>query len=226
MDLYFVSCTRGAKEPTLLHCTLVKHGITSFRFFEHNTRGLPACYNEVLAERAGRNEVIVFAHDDILIGDISLREKITGEIEDGAAIVGVAGSSVFIVSPPDRITLWRHPDKRHNSGSCEFIYPGNDGIAHYVPNPYGETPRRCVVLDGMLMAVAANRIGDIRFDERFEFHFYDLDFCLSAHRAGLKLITTNLYTSHASKGDFGGPTFQKTQAIFREKWAGFDRIEC
>jgi hypothetical protein len=47
MDLYFVSCTRGAKEPTLLHCTLVKHGITSFRFFEHNTRGLPACYNEV-----------------------------------------------------------------------------------------------------------------------------------------------------------------------------------
>jgi protein O-GlcNAc transferase len=225
VDLHFVSCTRGTKEATLLHRTLVKHGITSFRFFEHNRRGLPACYNEVLDERAGRNEIIVFAHDDVLIGDISLREKIDGEISDGAAIVGVAGSSAFVVSPPDRITLWLSREKRHNSGSCEHIYPGIDGIAHYVPNVYGETPRRCVVLDGMLLGVAADRIGDIRFDECLEFHFYDLDFCLSAHRVGLKLTTT-IYTSHASKGDFGGPTFLKAQEIFRRKWAGFDRIEC
>ena len=220
LDLYFVSCTRGAKEGTFLYRSLVKHNISTYQFFENNTAGLPSCHNRVLDARAGRKEIIVFAHDDILIGDISLYEKLCGTIDDGFSVVGVAGADTFEVAPMNRPTMWLHSNKAHNSGAVEHITQVKDDNVLFVTDDYGWYPRRCVVLDGVLLAVDASRIANVRFDEQFAFHFYDLDFCLSCHNAGLMLSTTNLYLSHASPGGYASPSFLTAQALFRAKWAG------
>jgi hypothetical protein len=45
-------------------------------FFEGNESGLPVCYNSVLDDCAGSDAIIVFAHDDVTIGDVFLREKL------------------------------------------------------------------------------------------------------------------------------------------------------
>jgi hypothetical protein len=224
LDLYFVSCTRGAKEATFLHRSMVKHKISTYQFFENNTAGLPSCYNQILDARVGRKEIIVFAHDDILIGDISLYEKLCGTIEDGFSVVGVAGTDTFEIAPAVGPTVWFHRDKRHNSGAVEHIRQADNGDAIFVMDDYGSYPRRCVVLDGVLLAVDASRVANVRFDERFAFHFYDLDFCLACHNAGLQLSTTNLYLSHASAGGYMSPSFMAAQALFRAKWAGTDVV--
>jgi len=92
---------------------------------------------------------------------------------------------------------------------------------------YGPTPKRCVVLDGLFLAVDIGKIGQGRFDEQLAFHFYDLDFCLAAHRAGLILGTTNVYVTHRSGGNLSSPAFKAAQTAFRAKWkAGEYRIDA
>jgi hypothetical protein len=109
-DLLFVSCTRGRAEETDLFRSLQKLGIEDAWFFEGNENGLPACYNTVLDECAGTDVIVVFAHDDVTIGDAFLREKLADAFEkQGYAIAGVAGSSQFNTNPDDPLTKWCQP---------------------------------------------------------------------------------------------------------------------
>ena len=82
----------------------------------------------------------------------------------------------------------------------------------------GATPRQCVVLDGLFLAIDMRAIGDVRFDPRFPFHLYDLDFCLTANYHSLVLGTTNVYVQHASSGNFGSLEYQQALWKFRAKW--------
>jgi len=60
--------------------------------------------------------------------------------------------------------------------------------------------------------------GHVRFDELFAFHFYDHDFCLSAHEAGLVLGTSNIYLAHKLNGSESSEDFGQAQNNFRAKW--------
>jgi Glycosyltransferase like family len=213
-DLLFVSCTRGRAEQTDLFRSLQRLGVEDSFFFESNESGLPACYNTVLNDYAGRDVIIVFAHDDVTIGDIFLHEKLTYAFEGrGYAIAGVAGSSQFNTSPDDPKTKWcQQPDSAW-SGAVEHALQG--GMKYMTS--YGPTPRRCVVLDGLFMAVDTKQIGNLRFDEQFAFDFYDVDFCLSAHCAGLALGTIGIYVHHRSAG-IASAAFYQAQQKFRAKW--------
>ncbi len=51
-DLFFVSCTMGNKEDTVLYRSLLKLGTNQYRFYEQNRTGLSTIYNQVLNERA------------------------------------------------------------------------------------------------------------------------------------------------------------------------------
>lgn len=214
-DLYFVSCTTGRKEETVLYPSLVKLGTDRFQFFEENRAGLATCYNRVLDERSGRDEIVVFVHDDVTIGDLFIREKLNAAVGAlGFAIVGLAGTSSFHLLLDQRVTKWLQPPREALTGAVEHALPGNANCW----SMYGPTPRRCVVLDGLFLAVDRARLGPVRFDEQFAFHFYDLDFCLTAHRAGLLLGTTNVYVNHQSHGSYNSPAFFATQDKFRAKW--------
>ena len=80
--LSVVSCTRGRKEETDLYHSLRKLGTSCFVFIENNRNGLSTCYNRILDERAGRDEIVIFVHDDVTIGDLFLREKITTAFDE------------------------------------------------------------------------------------------------------------------------------------------------
>ena len=89
--LFIVSCTRGRKEETDLYRSLRKLGTDSFLFVENNRKGLSTCYNRILDEKAGRDEIVIFVHDDVTIGDLFLQEKITEAFDlRNYAIAGLA----------------------------------------------------------------------------------------------------------------------------------------
>jgi hypothetical protein len=73
-------------------------------------------------------------------------------------------------------------------------------------------------MDGLFLAVDMLRIGNVRFDTRFTFHLYDLDFCLTAHFANLVLRITNVYVQHASLRHFASTAYQQAFLEFRSKW--------
>jgi hypothetical protein len=99
---------------------LQKLGVEDFCFFESNESGLPVCYNAVLDDCAGRDVIVVFAHDDVTIGDVFLREKLADAFEtQGYAIAGLAGSSHFNTSPGDALTKWCQPPDSAWSGAVE-----------------------------------------------------------------------------------------------------------
>jgi len=74
-----------------------------------------------------------------------------------------------------------------------------------------------VVLDGLFLAVDTKQIGSLRFDEQFAFDFYDVDFCLRAHCAGLVLGTVGIYVNHRSAG-IDSASYHQAQQRFRAKW--------
>lgn len=212
-ELFFVSCTPGRQEDTPLWVSLQKLGINTFHFFEHNRQGLPACYNTYLNQHAGTNRILVLVHDDVTIGDVFIREK----LDDAVLmfdIVGVVGSGYFDAQARPRNYTWSVWPREYQSGAVEHGY--GSGLSAWIT--CGLTPRRCVIMDGLFLAVDLLTIGRVRFDERFDFHLYDLDFCLQAHQAGRTLGTSNIYLHHASTGDYDSAGYQKALQEFRAKW--------
>jgi GT2 family glycosyltransferase len=222
--LFIVSCTRGRKEETDLFRSLRKLGMDCFLFFENNQEGLPTCYNRILNEKAGGDEIVIFVHDDVTIGDVFLQEKITEAFDQkNYAITGLAGTADFKIRPDPGVISWFQPPAEALSGAVETYLPDGSTIM----SAFGPTPKRCVVLDGLFLAADLRRIGHVRFEEQLAFHFYDLDFCLTAHQAGLSLGTINIYVIHRSGGHFSSQAFEEAQTTFRAKWTdGHYRIDA
>jgi len=212
-NLFFLSCARGAKEETPLYHSLQKLQVEDYFFFEGNRRGLPECYNEYLDKLAGTDCILVLVHADVTIADVFFREKLT----KAAAmfnIVGLVGSADFDFRRDTPDYRWRAWPREWLSGAVEHVV-GKDLTTWLY---FGPTPRRCVVMDGLFLAIDMRTIGNIRFDQRYLFHLYDLDFCLTAHFANLSLGTTNVYVQHASIGDFKADAYPRALQDFRAKW--------
>ena len=58
----------------------------------------------------------------------------------------------------------------------------------------------------------------VRFDPRFTFHFYDMDFCRSARERGLRLGTWPICLTHQSTGAFGSEGWLKGYESYLAKW--------
>lgn len=220
-NLFFVSATRGRKEETELYKSLFKLGTDRFVFFEDNRKGLPVCYNQVLDAGATKDEIVIFIHDDVSLSDVFVSEKLNDAItRHSYSIIGLAGAAEFRVDPSLDPLTWINAPPEQRSGAVEHALP--DGSV--LMSMYGPTPRRCVVLDGLFLAVDTAKIGDLRFDQQFEFHFYDLDFCLRAHQQGIALGTSNIHVTHRSTGDFASDIFKAAQERFRSKWKSHNNI--
>jgi hypothetical protein len=208
-----VSCTAGAKEETLLYRSLQKLRFDDYYFFEGNRRGLPECYNEYLDRLAGTDRILVLVHADVTIADVFVQEKLTDAAKT-FNIVGLAGSSKFDLHVQTPHYAWPVWPRECLSGAVEQV--GDNGLTAWFY--LGPTPRRCVVMDGLFLAIDMLTIGPVRFDPRFTFHLYDIDFCLTAHFANLVLGTTNVYVQHASAGSYTTPAYRQALQEFRAKW--------
>lgn len=183
-----------------------------------NDRGLPEVFNRPLRDPAAP-DVLVFVHDDVWLDDEAWISRILAALQR-YDVVGVAGNTRRLPRQPgwafrrieDGEFEWDH---EHLSGR---VLHGRE--AHGVPSFYGPAPAECELLDGVLLAVRTRALvgSGVAFDERFRFHFYDLDLCRQARAAGLSLGTWPITLTHQSIGSFNSPSWKAGLEVYREKW--------
>jgi hypothetical protein len=185
-----------------------------------NRAGLPEVYNRAIAE-THRESILAFIHDDVFLDDFWLVQRLNDAVAQ-FDLVGLAGNTriapghvgwAFAGLAADGKPQWDLPENL-SGGVCHRI-EGNDVISRY-----GPTPRACALLDGLFLAAPSAALLDrgIRFDSRFSWHFYDLDFCRACTEAGLKVGTWPIAVSHASGGRFGSPEWRRELVLYQEKW--------
>lgn len=185
-----------------------------------NSAGLPVVYNRAIGmSEAG--EVLVFIHDDVWIDDYFFVDRIESALRS-CDVMGVAGNrrrvplqpSWLFGLPGPGMTFKKDRENHHGAvahGSGPF------GDIHY----FGPTPAECELLDGVLLAASGDvlRASGVAFDERFDFHFYDLDFCRSARAAGLTLGCHGIAITHGSVGTgLGKDVWRRNYGEYLRKW--------
>lgn len=193
-------------------------GGVQVRVFESNTAGLPSVYNQAIEEAREQPALLVFCHDDLHLCDFFWGDH----LREGLAkydIIGLAGNVRRVPRQPgwafvdDKFT-W--DDKENLSG---VVAHGN-GFPSSNLSVFGPSGVPVKLLDGLLLACESQLMIDknLRFDERFDFHFYDLDFCREAERLGLSMGTWPISVVHESGGGFGGPSWSAGYAAYIDKW--------
>ena len=184
--------------------------------FFSNRRGLPDIYNERIESNDG-HAVLVFVHDDVWIDDFFLADHVMEGLEE-YDIIGVAGNRRRINHQPawafvDDNFTW---DERSNLTGCVAHGKHPFGTISF----YGSVPASCELLDGVFLAAKKSVLiaSGILFDPMFNFHFYDMDFCRSARKRGLKLGTWSIPLTHQSGGSFNSDPWLEKRNVYRKKW--------
>jgi len=181
----------------------------SLRLSHSNATGLSTLYNRAI-DAAEEADILVFLHDDVWIEDYFIADRVIAGLAQ-FDVIGLAGSAFL----PEKSLRWGVDDRRSARG---WVGHGRQSLGRVVR--FGPSTGSVDVLDGLFLAVRRDtlRKSGVRFDEAFSFHFYDLDFCTTARRAGLRLGVWPIAVTHQSRGDFEGPQWQSASEIFAKKW--------
>jgi GT2 family glycosyltransferase len=180
-----------------------------------NKRGLPEIYNAQITTAS--SEILIFIHDDVWIDDYFLAERVMDGLKQ-YDLIGVAGNRRKVPNQPawafvDSKFTW--DDRIHLSGSV--AHGGNPfGAISF----FGAVPSDCELLDGCFLAAktSALKANNVYFDPRFDFHFYDMDFCRTARQNDLRLGTWPISLTHQSGGAFGSSQWQQKYRVYLDKW--------
>jgi len=198
-DIYFITATKMHHYDfwcnSHLGKFLRKAKVSDQTYVAYNNKqGLSEIYNHAILEC--EHDYVVCVHDDVVIEDIFWFEKLKEGFEN-YDILGLAGSSNTEIKSP---ALWHLMSPREQWMGF---------VNHYIPNTnqsfatsFGPSPSRCIVMDGLFLAANRKALMDngVLFDPQFDFHHYDIDFCLRANKAGLKMSTVPIHVTHASGG--------------------------
>lgn len=194
------------------------------RLFPSNARGLPAVYNVAIEESSDNPAILLFIHDDVYLSDAFWAERLRDAVNH-FQVVGVAGNRRRVarqpswgfraVSTADGTLIPEDP--RNLSGT---VAHGSEVLAKRV-DVFGPSRQSVKLLDGLFLAARSATLlaKALRFDERFDFHFYDLDFCRQAERSGLDIGTWPISLTHRSPGDFRGAAWHRNYECYMNKWA-------
>ena len=215
-----VTCSKGDGRDSMLAKSLneLKNDVTVV-INANNKSGLSQAYNRQLtAENLIKHDIVLFVHDDVFIDDLKLKGKLyTAMNQMKYDIVGLAGSSKVKIKQP---CLW-HVMREREDMSGAVSHPINDSSQLGVTS-FGPWPKRCLVIDGLFMAVNLKNVlqAGWKFNESFKFHHYDLSSCLDANKLKLKIGTYPIHVTHASPGlrDINDKTFQESQQIFYNQY--------
>lgn len=184
-----------------------------------NTEGLPEVYNRVIAA-AKHTDILVFVHDDVWLDHKLFIAALDAGISR-FAVLGVAGNTRVQQGQPG----WAFKSIENGHFVWDWGYLSGavwHGHMHHQPEltHYGPCPAHCELMDGVFLAARGRTLKrrKVKFDTRFDFHFYDLDFCRSARTSGLSLGTWDIPLTHESAGIFGGDGWTRNLALYREKW--------
>ncbi|MGH8199510.1 MAG: glycosyltransferase [Steroidobacteraceae bacterium] len=224
MRIRVICATRADREgffaSTALGKSLTLHrppGV-EVRLFPRNEQGLSAVYNTAIAEAAREPAVLLFIHDDVHLCDFHWPERLR-EALGTFDVVGLAGNRRRVARQPgwgitdEKFTK----DKRVNLSGTVAHGPGFPPSSIDV---FGPSRQKVVLLDGLFIAVRSDALQakSLRFDERFEFHFYDLDFCRQVERSGLTMGTWPISVVHESPGGFMSDGWRRGYDRYVDKW--------
>jgi hypothetical protein len=193
------------------------------RLFKNNRDGLPTIYNTAIEEAKRDPAILVFIHDDVFLNDWHWAHHLLEGLHT-FDVVGIAGNLRRVPRQPS----WMYLDDRFTRDSAENL-SGVIGHGAGFPNlkelsVYGRPGQEVKLLDGVMMAVRSELLmtTGLRFDPRFTFDFYDLDFCRQAEVRGIRMGTWAISTIHASWGKLGKPSWRSAYEVYLAK---YDEIE-
>jgi len=174
-------------------------------------RGIAAVYNEFIDVARSRPDcdALVLLHDDVEIVDRNFRAKALAAVrESEVGVVGVVGGHGL-----RSIEWWR---ARRVAGR---VFESRGLIE------FGSVRADVDVVDGLTMVLSREAFTKLTFDEVGfpRFHGYDVDFCLQALSAGLRVTVRPLELLHRTKGGYGDQAdFDAASVAAGLKWP--DRI--
>ena len=85
---------------------------------------------------------------------------------------------------------------------------------------FGAPFQEVKLLDGVFLATYSETLirENIRFDERFKFHFYDMDFCRQVEVQGISMGTIPLSLIHESVGNPSTDSWDHSYKQDLKKW--------
>jgi len=189
------------------------------KFHTNNTQPLPIVYNQYINDKTlKRYKIVLFVHDDVYIDDLGCFDKINTNIHTYKNdIIGLAGATSVKIQKP---TLWHLMSERKDQSGAVAHFDSTGTLLS--TTCFGQYPKRCLILDGLFLAVnieSAVKSG-WKFNESFQFHHYDIASCLDANSLHMKMSTCNIHVVHASPGlsDYNDKTFQQSQDIFLQRY--------
>lgn len=224
LNVEIVSATRYSETDfwtkSALGLSLKRHLKQDARLSAHisfeNTCGLSEVFNDRI-QQADKEATLVFIHDDVWIDEANFADAVQKGLEK-FDVIGIAGNKRILPNQPawafiDAQFTW--DDKANLSGQV-----AHSKNAFGVVEIFGEASAACELLDGVFLAAKKSSLdkANVRFDEQFDFHFYDLDFCRTARQAGLTLGTWIIKLTHQSAGAFGTLQWREKHQKYINKW--------
>jgi hypothetical protein len=204
-DIKIVSATNKKLEhETLLYETIdfyetqESENYIRYKMYCNNTESLAKIYNKEITLN-NSNKIVVFVHDDVVIEDLFLVDKLNEAMQQ-FDIIGLAGIKAPIALKNPALWHLMGPPTQYSGAVAHFE---KNGPRRFMTT-FGPTPERVVLLDGVFLAINTERILEkgLKFDEKnpAKFHFYDMNFCIDANKLGLKLGTWPIWITHKSHG--------------------------
>lgn len=182
-----------------------------------NGKTISEAYNEILKE--ARYETVLLIHDDVEI--IGSADGMF--VEDVIAKLFFENKEYGIIGLAPRGILER--DIIQRTTAPEYFFQEVDYAAGTLMSyeygeiePYSFKLKEDAMVDGMFLAVRRDRIKK-SFDEKFAFHFYDIDFCLANYLEGVKVgVTKAVYVRHKITSEEKYKEYRELKPIFLDKW--------
>lgn len=206
------------KDTALGNCLC--HFPVEIRLFEKNTKGLASRYNEAIEEARTSPAILVFVHDDVHFLGYHFVSEIINAV-NVFDVAGIVGNKRRVPGQPSWCFLnlnwtWDQPENLNG------IYGVGKRSELRMLDSFGTPGQEVKLLDGMMLAAHSRTLieSGIRFDERFDFHFYDLDFCRQLEAKNLRMGTGRISVIHEGGGNYsiGTPEWKEGYSKYLDKW--------
>jgi len=163
--------------------------------FKDNQKGLPERYNEILKDPKNIDKTVLFVHDDVVLEDIFLYEKL---IDSPYSITGLAGTKSFNKKADKMAWHLASQSREDYVGEVAHIKDGRIWTT-----TFGRTQNRALIIDGLFMACKVSHLveKELYFVEDFNFHHYDMSFCLKALEKKVSIGVLPIRVIHYGLGD-------------------------
>jgi GT2 family glycosyltransferase len=220
-----VCATRATREAFLTDTALGRSckvygflSVLEVRLFAENRAGLPSVYNQAIREAKDKPALLVFIHDDVHLVDFYWSDHLISGLQS-YQILGVAGNKRRVPRQP----AWAFVDDKFTWDARENlsgIVGHGTGFPCQNLSVFGPPNQQVKTLDGVMLAAHSETLHQhqLFFDERFDFHFYDVDFCRQAEAKQLSMGTYPISLVHESGGAFGTPAWRAAYQKYLEKW--------